>query len=265
MEEIQSDDYPYIPLHGNIFGKKPTVTVITSTIGRPELRQCIESVRSQTYNVKHMVFVNGPKYHNSSKAILKYFPDIHCVYLPEETGAFNGSNPTCASVFAAAPLLTNSDWVFFLNDDDFYDSNHIESIMNMVIINDLKWAYSLRKFVTKAGELICDDNWSSLGHWPIHNTVQYVVDNSCFAVSRELAIRYGLAWTAYPILGDRYFLMALKESGEKAGCTGLSTVNYRIGTGSAPDEPEAYLKCAEIARSSISNGEGFPWRKQNIF
>lgn len=265
MDEIQSDDYPYIPLHGNIFGKKPTVTVITSTIGRPELRKCIQSVRSQTYQANHVVYVNGKKYFEDAGDILYDYPNVNAVFLNEETGAFNGSNPTCASVFAAAPLLTNSDWIFFLNDDDFYDSNHIESIMNMVIRNDLKWAYSLRKFVTKTGEPICDDNWSSLGHWPIHNTVQYVVDNSCFAVSRDLAIRYGLAWTAYPILGDRCFLMALKESGEKAGCTGLSTVNYRIGTGSAPDEPEAYLRCAEIAKSSIRIGDGFPWRKQNIF
>lgn len=263
MEEIISDEYPYIPLHGNLLGPKPTVTVITSTIGRPELRQCIESVRDQTYQVKHFVFVNGPKYRVDADKVLKDFPGVAAVYLPEETGTFCGQGPSCASVFSSAPLLTNSDWVFYLNDDDFYEPNHIESIMTMVMVHCLKWAYSLRRFVTKSGDVICDDDWSSLGHFPIEGTNQYLVDNSCFAVSRDLAIKYGLAWTIMPFFGDRCFLMALKDSGEKSGCTGLSTVNYRTGTGSAPDSPKLYLELSQNMKNKYT--DGFPWRGPRIF
>lgn len=240
-----------------------TVTVITSTIGRPELKKCIESVRDQTYPVNHMVFVNGPKYRWNALQVLQDFPHVKANYLHEETGDYNGSGPTCASVLATAPHLTNSDWVFFLNDDDFYDPNHVESVMNLVNGHDLKWAYSLRRIVTKSGDPICDDDWCSLGHWPIVGTDQYLVDNSCYAVSRPLAQKHGLAWTAFPMIGDRCFLMALKESGERYGCTGLSTVNYRIGTGSAADDPDMYLGLAKSIRLEIK--EPFPWRKPSVF
>jgi glycosyltransferase involved in cell wall biosynthesis len=240
-----------------------TVTVITSSIGRPELRQCIESVRAQTYPVRHAVYVNGPAFHEPARAVLMDYPEIQAVYLPEDTGNYNGSGPGCAGVFAAAPFLTRSDWVFFLNDDDFYDPDHVESVMAFAKSNDLKWAYSLRRFVGKDGAPVCDDNWCSLGYWPIYGTNEYVVDNSCYAMQRCLAERYALAWTVSPLIGDRCMLMALKESGARSGCTGRSTVNYRIGTGSAPDEPEKYHQAAARMRAEFPNG--FPWRAPRVF
>ena len=239
------------------------MTVITSSIGRPELRRCIESVWTQSYPVKHFVYVNGPKYHESARAILQDFPDIHAIYLPEETGDYNGSGYGCGDVFAAAPFFTNSDWVFFLNDDDFYDPGHVESVMDLVAANDLKWAYSLRRFVDITGQPICDDDWCSLGHLTLPNMVPQIVDNSCFAVSRPLAEKYGRAWTAMPTIGDRCFFMALKDSGARSGCTGLSTVNYRAGTGTAPNDPALYLACAARMRSEMPGG--FPWRKAQVF
>lgn len=240
------------------------VTVITSTIGRPELRRCLESVQAQTYpGVKHNVYVNGPGHHAHARRVLEDYPAAEAFYLPADTGAYNGSAPSCAGVFAAAPFLTDADWVFFLNDDDFYDADHVESIMALAKAHDLGWAYSLRRFVTRLGEPIVDDDWCSLGHSPILGTSQYVVDNSCFAVRRDLAERYGQAWTVMPIIGDRAFLMALKESGARAGCTGRSTLNYRTGTGSAEDDPPKYLQCAEAARKAFPHV--FPWRRPWVF
>lgn len=168
-----------------------------------------------------------------------------------------------ADVFAAAPFLTRSDWIFYLDDDNFFDPNHVESVMRFATENALEWAYSLRRFVDKAGNAVCDDDWSSLGHWPIHGTDQHVVDNSCYAVSRRLAQRFATAWTAMPYIADRCFYMALKESGAKHGCTGLSTVNYRTGTGTAPDNAALYLRSAEIARAA--KPDGFPWRVPTVF
>lgn len=239
-----------------------TVTVITSTIGRPELRQCLESVRSQTYKANHLVFVNGLRFHESAREMLKDFPEVQAIFLLDETGNYNGY-PSCGGVFAGAPYLTSADWIFYLNDDDFYDPNHVESVMDHVKANDLKWAYSLRRLVTVDGKAICDDDWCSLGHYPIFGTTEFVVDNSCFAVSRALAERYGRAWTVETILGDRYFLMALKESGARYGCTGLSTVNYRIGTGTAKETPEFYLDCARGIKTAMP--DGFPWRSPQVF
>ncbi len=236
-----------------------TVSVITSSIGRKELRQCVESVKAQTYPCKHYVFVNGPKFHESARETLKDYPEVHAFYLPEETGDC-GLGPSMAGVFGAAPFLTNADWIFYLNDDDFYDECHVSRIMAHTKANGLKWAYSLRKFVTIDGEFICNDDWCSLGYWSsLGQPNQYVVDNSCFAVSRELATKYALAWSALPFVGDRCFLAALKSSGAKYGSFGLYTTNYRIGTGSADGDPKLYLEAAAAAQKACP--WGFPWAR----
>lgn len=242
---------------------KPTVTVITSTIGRPELKQCIESVRAQTYKARHVVYVNGPSFHEPAREILDRYTDVHGIYVPEDTGDY-GRGGSMADVFAAAPFLTRSDWVFFLDDDNFYEPNHIESLMSLAVKHDLKWAYSLRRIVDKDGAYVCDDDWCSLGHWPSMGNPIHLVDNSCYAVERRLAQRMSLAWTVRPFIADRCFFMALKESGARSGCTGLSTVNYRTGTGTATDDREAYLRMANQMRATMPWG-GFPWRKPNVF
>lgn len=239
------------------------VAVITSTIGRPELRQCIESVKAQTYPAEHYIFVNGRERRGPAQSVLLDFAgQVSPFFLPDETGDY-GHGPSMAGVFAAAPFLTSADWIFYLDDDNFYDPNHVASIMAMVEENALGWAYSLRRWVAKDGSPICDDDWGSIGHGVAIGIEQNLVDNSCYAISRPLAQRLALAWTAAPRVADRCMFIALKESGVRAGCTGLSTVNYRIGTGTAQFTPENIIETAEMVRETMPNG--FPWRKPQVF
>ncbi len=240
-----------------------TVSVITSSIGRKELRQCIESVAAQTYPCRHYVYVNGPKWHKAAVSALPYNHRANVIFLPEETGD-HGHGPNCNGVFSAGPHLTQADWIFYLNDDDFFDVNHVESIMTLVKKHDLKWAYSLRKFVNVDGSLICEDNWNSLGHFPCLGQLESaLVDNSCFAVHRSLAMRLAMAWHALPVISDRCFLQALKDTGAKYGSTGLYTTNYRIGTGTADPDYKNYLANDLKVRASFPNG--FPWAGEKVF
>lgn len=238
------------------------ISVITSTIGRSELRQAIESVKSQTLKAKHIVFVNGPRYHDATRGILQDYPEIDAFYLSEETGDY-GAGGSMADVFAAAPFLVRSEWVLFLDDDNFFDSNHIESLFTFVKRNNLKWAYSLRRFVDKTGTPICDDDWRSLGHAPVFMTNSNLIDNSCYFVHRSLATKYAWVWTMLPIVADRCFCAALMQSGTRSGCTGLSTVNYRIGTGTAQEPITQYQESAKQLRARYP--EGYPWRTPRLF
>jgi hypothetical protein len=70
-----------------------SVTVITSTIGRPELRQAIESVRAQTSPARHMVLVNGVKFHEQARSILKDYPNVEAHYLTDNTGDYGADGP----------------------------------------------------------------------------------------------------------------------------------------------------------------------------
>ncbi len=245
-----------------------TVTVITSSIGRSELRQCIESVRAQTHPARHMIYVNGPKYHGAAQLVLREYPDVHAFYLPEETGDY-GTGGSMADVFAAAPFLTRSDWVFYLDDDNFYEPDHIQSVMTMVKEHHLEWAYSLRRLVDKDGQYICDDDWCSIGAYQprLANPGTRILDNSCFAVSRRLAQRYALAWTVLPIVADRCFQMVLTENGHRHGCTAIASVNYRLGTGTANATREQVLAMRDdwFEKSKSQYPDGFPWRTPQVF
>lgn len=249
--------------------KIPSVTVITSSIGRPALRQCIESVKNQQYpgKIKHLVIVNGPKWHDQAREVLKDYPDVHAHYWMEETGDC-GVGPGAGEVFAAGPWLTTSDLVFFLNDDDFYDPDHVVSVAKIVWENNLDWGFSLRKFVNPEGKPFCNDDFDSLGFWPcVYSETQWLVDNSCYAMTRKTAKEFGMHWVT-PGVGDRAILSALKASQKRAGCTGKYTVNYRVG-GSAPPADSDYYKINTLAITELypkdKFPEGFPWTKPTVF
>lgn len=240
-----------------------TVAVVTSTIARPQLAKCIASVAAQTYPCKHYVFVNGPEHHAGARKILEG-TSAKAYYLHENTGDW-GFGPTCNGAFAAIPHLTNADWIFYLNDDDFFDEDHVWSIVDLAQRYDLKWAYSLRKFVDIDDKVICEDNWNSLGHYPpiAPDAGAQFADNSCLAVSRKLAAQFGLAWSAAPLVGDRCMFAALKASGARYGTTGRYTTNYRIGTGTADGRAELYVEGDKWARSLYP--QGFPWAHAQVF
>ena len=237
-----------------------SVAVITSTQGRQSIRQTIESVRKQTYKaVRHYVFAHGEPHHLKVETILDDYPYVTPVYLPNANG---GNGYGMAPVFALAPYVVEEDVVFYLDDDNWYEPDHIESLVNMIEEHNLGWAYSLRKIVDADGKFICDDNCESLGlHFNATN--HYLVDNSCYAVRTEAARRYGYAWYI-PIVSDRNFQRALMEAKLTVGTTGKHSINYRLskdGTGGM--SKEAFIGNNEYM--AYKYGKNFPWLQKSIF
>jgi hypothetical protein len=185
--------------------------------------------------------------------------DAQIVYLPRANG---GNGYGMAPVFAMAGFCVTEDLVFYLDDDNWYEPDHIESIVNIIKQNELDWAYSLRKIVDHDGSWICDDNCESLGaHQNSHH--QHLVDNSCYAVKTEFARQYGHAWY-FPVVSDRMFFQALVGAGLKFGSTGKHSVNYRLskdGTGGMTKEK--FLANNELNQRNY-NGQS-PWLKPSIF
>jgi glycosyltransferase involved in cell wall biosynthesis len=185
--------------------------------------------------------------------------DAQIVYLPRSNG---GGGYGMAPVFAMAGFCVTEDLVFYLDDDNWYEPDHIESIVNIIKQNELDWAYSLRKIVDHDGSWICDDNCESLGaHQNSHH--QHLVDNSCYAVKTEFARQYGHAWY-FPVVSDRMFFQALVGAGLKFGSTGKHSVNYRLskdGTGGMTKEK--FLANNELNQRNY-NGQS-PWLKPSIF
>jgi glycosyltransferase involved in cell wall biosynthesis len=212
-----------------------SVTVITPTVGSPKLRDAIRSVQEQTYsNIDHLLVIDGNQYFDNAwhELYAEYSPmnakkTATALKLPWNTGAngFNGQR-----IYASIPHLINSDYVFFLDEDNWYEPDHVATLVETIEQNNLDWAYSLRKIYTPDNQYITDDNCESLGQWPIyftHDNPQYLVDTSAFAFKREFIQLTCHLWHSGAWGEDRRYLYKIREM-SKWGTNGKHTLCYRV-------------------------------------
>jgi glycosyltransferase involved in cell wall biosynthesis len=233
-----------------------SVAVVTSTQGRSTITKAIQSVKDQTRKATHYVFIHGAEY--SDKTIPHLANDTVAVHLPRANG---GGGYGMAPVFALAPFAITEDVICYLDDDNWYEPDHIESLVEMIEKHDLGWAYSLRKIVNNEGNFICDDNCESIGCIP-NSVNQYLVDNSCYVVRTDVARRHSHAWYV-PIVSDRSFQSELMRAKIRCGSTGKHSVNYRLsadGTGGMTAE-----KFLNNNGWMLLNRPDYSWTKKHIF
>ncbi len=216
------------------------VSVITATTGGVRLANCIESIRNQTYkNIEHYVIVDGSDRWKQTSEILNAmeFPNGNnefVIVLPHATGLnrFNGHR-----IYGGFSFLTNGDYITWLDDDNEFTPNHIESLVKITQEKQLDWAYSLRQIVDSKGEFICNDDCENLGKYKsVLN--DHFVDVSCFFVRRELAVNIAPIWyrQARPPNGmmevDRALTAVLlhEQNKLKFDSNNDYTVKYRVGS-----------------------------------
>ena len=133
----------------NLVIEKP-VTVITPSIGSKKLLDAIMSVATQTYKCKHLIVIDGPEFSESVMDIIKITqmmdpqPNINVVVSPENTGK-TGGNFYGHRIYAAYPHLLNSDYILFLDEDNWYEPDHVETLVKAIEEKNLDFSYSLRK------------------------------------------------------------------------------------------------------------------------
>ena len=233
------------------------VAVVTPTIGSDTLKKCIESVQNQTYeNLTHYIFYDGEEYldkinnqvfWNSEKKPIKK------IILEENIGkGWYGHR-----VYAACSFLVNADVICYLDEDNWYDEDHVESLVKTLEDNECDWAYSLRKIYNKEGDFLFEDNCESLGKWPVYfdDSVHHI-DTSSFAVRTEIATKVGHSW--YAQWGaDRQFFYNLKMFFKDFRCSGKHSLCYRLDGNPNSVSEEFFLKGNELNSKKYNNN--FPW------
>lgn len=196
-----------------------SVTVITPTVGSSKLKDAVRSVQKQTYsNIDHLLVVDGREYQDKAwKAELDAWRDIptnekdihtRTLVLPYNTGK-TGGNFYGHRIYAAIPHLINSDYIFFLDEDNWYESDHVASLVEVLECGN-DFAYSLRQIYEPDMTYVCHDNCEALGKWPIFFTYnqaekQHLIDTSAFAFKREFIQKTCHFWH-HGWGGDRHYL-----------------------------------------------------------
>ena len=240
-----------------------SVVVITPTIGSPKLADAVESVANQTYkNLKHLIVVDGTEYFDSSIDNIPFGKDtnIQILPLPYNTGAngFNGQR-----IYASIPHLVNADYVFFLDEDNWYNPNHVKTLVETIEKNNLDWAYSLRKVYTPDKQYIIDDNCESLGKWPIyftHDNPQYLIDTSAFAFTKKFIKQTCHLWHSGAWGEDRRYFYAIKDN-SKWDCSYNPTLCYRVDNNPRSVDGNFFIEGNKTQSNFYK--EGFPWVKHD--
>jgi len=243
--------------------KPKTVTVITPTIGSPKLLDAVESIKAQTYkHINHLIVIDGPEYASTVYGILpldrnrRDDKNINDVIAPYNTGGdgFYGHR-----IYAAYPHLVNTDYIFFLDEDNWYAPDHVESLVKVLEQND--FAYSLRQIYDENKNYLCDDNCESLGKWPIYfthgNEESFLIDTSSFAFRREFLIKVSQFWH-HGWGGDRNFFYNVKDHC-KWDTNGKHSLCYRLDGN--PNSVTANFFEKGNESMSVIYGDKFPWIK----
>ena len=241
--------------------------VITPTTGDEKVIDAVRSVAKQTHkNTKHLLVVDGGRFKGKLPAhILDENMNLKIVQLDENTGSegFYGHR-----IYAGFSYLVNEPYVFFLDQDNWYEPDHVESLIETINKNNYDWAYSLRNICEDKpdGEKI-PDNCESLGKWPVWTShipdqqIHFHVDTSSYAFKKDFLVKVGGAWhQGYG--GDRIFLQIVTQQLKHTnyGTSGKYTLNYRLD-GNPKSLSKDFILQGNKAMSQIYK-DNFPW--QNI-
>lgn len=247
--------------------EKP-VTVITPTIGSEKLLDAIMSVATQSYKCKHLIVIDGPEFANDTMDIIKITqmmdpkPNINLVMSPENTGK-TGGNFYGHRIYAAYPHLINSDYILFLDEDNWYEPNHVATLIETIEKKNLDFAYSLRQIYDNGRHFRCNDNCESLGKWPIfmsrssRHGEQFLIDTSSFCFTREFIQKTCHLWHS-GWGGDRRYFYAVKDQA-KFDTNGKHTLCYRLD-GNPNSVTEQFFVEGNKTQEAYYEGK-FPWLK----
>lgn len=235
------------------------VTVITPTTGNPLLARAVASVSAQTYKpIQHLVVIDGAECRAQARSII---PDglVDIIELPYATGRdkFNGHR-----IYGAGTYLCRGDVICFLDEDNWMDRDHIESLVN-VLKDGNEWAFSFRKIVDQDGNLVCFDNCESLGKWPsVLSARDYLVDVNCFMLPKVLALKLTPLWyrkARAPGVSevDRALTKVLRERTQRFDSNYRYSLNYRAGSTSTSVRANFFLKGNAVMERRFPRG--LPW------
>lgn len=228
-------------------------TVIVPTTGKDKLFRAIRSVLSQTMESEILVVVDGKEHERKTKDTISEFLDrVSVTVLPHNTG---GKGHNGHRIYASFPHLVNTKYLLFLDEDCWFDENHIESLVKRIEEDNLSWAYSLRKMFREE-EFFCNDDCESLGKWRPFTPYEFV-DTNCYCIPTQNAIQCCHTFHGH-WLQDRVFFKSMKTRFPNYGCTGLYTTNYSLEPRDYFQNPYEFFEVGN--KVSLERFPDAPWR-----
>ena len=237
-----------------------SATVIIPTTGSPEVKLAVESVLNQSHPTTCYVVIDGDENVEKTLEVLDSTINderVQICSLPINVGAkgFYGHR-----VYAAFTHLIDTEYVAYLDQDNWLYRSHVENCIKTINSRNLDWCYSLRQIYNKQGKMVAFDDCESLGIWPTYHG-QHHIDTNCYFIKTDVAIKLSSVW--HGGWGqDRVFLQAITKHFPKFYCTGEYSTCYRVDGGQGSVTAEFFENGNKIMNEKY-NGV-FPWRAKKI-
>ena len=145
--------------------KNPKVSIIIVNYNNAKfLSKCINSVLNQSYKCKEIIVLDDNSQDNTIEVLKKFKKKIKIIKNKKKTleGSFNQIN-----CYHRGFLKSKTDYLFFLDSDDYFKKNKIKVIMNefkkkkdLEIIFDLPiWKFQERSIKKKFKQKFFSYNW----------------------------------------------------------------------------------------------------------
>ena len=199
--------------------------VITPTTGASVLKDAIQSVQTQDYdNVEHLIVIDGEKFSKDAYNTISETnaSKLRIAAVPYNTG---GEGYYGHRIMAAFSHLCPHDYILFLDQDNWYEPNHVSSLIEEIEKYNYEWVHSLRNIYTDSKEFICKDDCESLGRWPVWvRGDQHLVDSSSYCFTNKFLRLVGHIWD-HGWGADRRFYMIIKNdmTHKNYGCSSRYT------------------------------------------
>ena len=232
-----------------------SAAVIIPATGEPHVTKAIESVLAQTHrSTRAYVVIDGPEFAPAFNEATRdmALESVHVTVLPENVGrdGFYGHR-----IYAAFTHLVNADYVLYLDQDNWFDADHVSSAIDRIEAGGLDWCYALRKICDRGGAFLMNDDCESLGKWTGWKDSP-LVDSSAYCLKRDIAVKMASCW--HGGWGtDRFVFEALRQYFPNFDCTGRYTVNYRLNGNPGSVTREFFEQGNSLMRERYPTA--FPW------
>jgi hypothetical protein len=243
-------------------------SIITPTTGNKHLVKLLESINSQItmglFEIEHHIIIDGLKFETNTLNMLDKVKPKYNRYITK-LGFNSGSNGYLGhKIYAGFIQFITSDYIIFLDDDNWIDESHILNYYNLISKYNIDWCFCLRNIITQTDNFECEDNCESLGNLSncYNNTNEYLIDSSCYCIKYDIIKLHSHIWNAIGTNNytnpDRKLGIFLLNNYTKYLCTFKYTLNYRISTRETSVGSNFFTDGNEIYTNYYNQ---IPWKK----
>lgn len=201
------------------------VAVVMVTVVRPTFAQALRSVFAQAFAGRIHVLVGVDRWQGDRATVAALQADcpshiaVSVIDLGYSTSQRNGGLYPSYYGGALKTMLSyaaNSRIVTYLDDDNWYAPNHIESMLRA--IEGKTWGFSLRTFAdSESSDVLCADTWESMGPGlGVYGKAQGgFVDTNCYFIDKlacnDVFPEWAMTRFAGGTGGDRQVLEKLRN------------------------------------------------------